>query len=999
MSSRVKRSIIVLSVLAIIWIAVKLWVSIYPELLWFKSLDYDFVFKTILFTKIWLGLVSSVFIMAIFLSNLFLIKKFAPSALSPILTDALPFGTPDFDLRKYIYIILAVIGTFFSIVWGYAISGQWEVVLRFFNSDGLSFGVTDPIFKNGVEYYVFSMPFLRFICSSLLSLFFITSIITVIIYFFQGELLDSNNKFTQSSKIKSHLFILIGITLLLKAWNYRFAMYDLLYKVRRSASTRGKVYYGGGYADIQARLPVLWILLVLCVVVAIIFFISIFLKKIRYAGAAFVFLLAMGLIGRMYPWVIQKYRVGPNEQTYEKKYIGYGIEYTRKAYNLDDEKVEAKEYPLTDEISMNAIKENDQIISNIRLWDWRPLREVFSQLQELRPQYNFVDVDMDRYELDGQLRQVMFSARELDYDKLPASVPRTWFRRTFVYTHGYGLCMTPVNELTEDGKPEWYINNIPLSYHKSWPYEISVDEPGPRIYYGEATKDYAIVDAQSTNPKEFDYPVSGEQFAKYAYQGKGGVPISSFMRRILFALKFKTYNILLSSEIKKSSKILFYRNINDIRNEYGRIAKSSMLKRLAPFLKFDKDPYLVIHKGRLVWMIDAYTVTYQYPYSEKMIDPFKEEVAIKRGLGTAARVLGKGGRPWGNYIRNSVKVIVDAYDGTVNFYMINKDDDPLIQCYSRMFGGMFKSFDQMDDNLKKHIRYPMTQFMIQAQKYTDYHMKDAITFYAGEDLWEIGRELYGPASDKQVPQTTPARSPFGQRVAITKPKGNDQEVAPYYVVIRFPDQEESEYILMLPYTPADKPNLRAWLAARCDLANYGKLRVYEFPKGKLAPGTMQLENFIDQNPTISQQLTLWGRGGSEVIRGNLLVIPIANSLLYVEPIYIRASGENSIPELRRVVVGYKEKVVMGKSLDEALSMMFLGRKVEPELAVDADEELAPIDEETSITADKSANELVRSAQKHFDKAQSALRAGDWAGYGAELDNLEQTLKSLQEITR
>jgi len=995
MSNKLRNILIALLVLAVIWVAIKLWISIYPDFLWFKSLNYDFVFKKILVTKILFGIVSTVIVMSVFLGNLYLIKRFSPSEIRPSIINALPFGSPDFNLRKYLYIILALVGAFFSIIWGYSITSQWEVVLRYFSSSGLSFGINDPIFDKGIEYYIFSMPFLRFICSSFLSLFFIISIMAVIIYFFQGEIIDSKNQFNPSFRVRAHLASLISITLLFKAWNYRFVMYDLLYKVRRSASTRGKVYYGGGYADIHARLYVLWILLVLCIAVAVIFLLTIFLKRIRYAAVGFCILLAVGLVGRIYPWIIQKYRVSPNEQTFEKKYIGYGVKYTRMAYNLDDNKVKDQIYPLTEDISMDEIKKNNQIINNVRLWDWRPLREVFSQLQELRPQYNFVDVDTDRYEIDGNLRQVMLSARELSFDKLPASVPRTWFRRTFVYTHGYGLCMTPVNEITEDGKPEWYIKDIPLTYNKGWPYRVSDEEPGPRIYYGEATQYYAIVDPQAEDEKEFDYPIAGEQFAKYAYKGKGGVQISSLLRRVLFTLKFRTYNILLSSEIKDTSRILFYRNINDVRDSYGRISKISMLKRLAPFLKFDKDPYLVIHNGRLVWIIDAYTVTYRYPYSEPMQEPFKEEVAMKRGLGSAARVLGRG-TPWGNYIRNSVKIVVDAYDGTVDFYTIDENEDPLIQCYKRIFQGMFKTFNQMPENLKKHIRYPMTQFTIQARKYTDYHMKDAITFYAGEDLWEIGRELYGPSSDEgQQTTVQPTRSPFGQPRVTQPSRKSGQEVEPYYVIISFPDEKKSEYILMLPYTPADKPNLRAWIAARCDLEQYGKLRLYEFPKGKLAPGTMQVENFIDQNPTISQQLTLWGRGGSEIIRGNLLVIPIANSLLYVEPIYIRASGENSIPELRRVVVGYKEKVVMAQTLDEALLKVFIGQKEKADLIIE--EEGVEITEEQEVTTtDKTIRDLSIKAKKHYENAQSALKSGKWAMFGKELEKLEQVLNALEE---
>jgi uncharacterized protein len=874
------------------------------------------------------------------------------------------------------------------------LSGNGQTQIRF--SPPLQFNVTqkavlvaparDPIFRKNVSYYIFKMPIERFICGSLFGLFLLLTLFSGVLYFFHGSLVDDRNRFNPPTRVKAHLLTLGGLTLLFRAWNYRFAMYDLLYTV--TDMVRG----GGGYAAIRARLPLLQILLILTILCALVFIISIFLRQIRYAVGGFVIFLLVGMVGQVYPAFVQKWRVEPNKQELEAEYINYNIKATLHAYDLEDGTVTEEEYPLMGKLSYNGItnQENASVIKSIRLWDWRPLRRTFRQLQELRSQYDFPDVDIDRYPMEnGDPRQVMLSGRELNIDDLPREVRNDWFKRTYVYTHGYGAVLSPVNEVDDSGKPEMYIKNIdPIYYNPEWKYRFD-DNPGPRIYYGERTNHYVIVHPNRSEGLEFDYPETfGQDFAKYSYKGKGGVELSTFWRKFVYMLKFNNeLKFVLPGEIMSDSRVLYHRNISD------------RVKKIAPFLRYDRDPYLVIHNGRLIWMIDAYTVTSLYPYSAAMQDVLRAEIAARQGQRAASRVVGSEKSWEKNYIRNAVKVTVDAYDGTVQFYIIEQEKDPIAECYSRMFPELFKPFDTLPEDFKSHIRYPVTMFLIQARIYQDYHMKDPITFYASEDQWEIGKELYDNTERPRTQSTSMPTSPFAPRQPVLPATvSNEQEVQPYYVVIRQPGEVRAEFMLMLPFTPKNKPNLTAWLAARCDLPQYGQLLVYRFPKGKLAPGPMQVENFISQEPNISQQISLWNTQGSRVLRGNLLIIPMGNSILYVEPIYIQSEDEKTaIPELRRVVIGYGEKVVWGASFDKALRQMF------PAIGGQMVGTQQPSGSETTIDATPvetlSANQtpilnLVQQANRYFEQAQSAQRTGDWAEYGRYQNLLKETLKQL-----
>ena len=1054
MESQTKRLMITIVTLAIIGGLGAVWVNLYPDYLWFKMVDHLGVFTKIIKIKILVGVIVGLCYLAILLINLLLIYRFTPAHLSPAFMGGADFvsgaaNNPG-DTRKLVYGGLTLLAILFSILMGYTASDRWEVYLRYQNSNELVFPAAtpiiaeetvnsneipvtqlelqaknikvgdpvnvqidgtnhdarveavlenairlntnvqiepgqkafftsparDPIFKKDVAFYVFEMPLLRYICGTLFGIFMLVTIFATVIYFFHGLITGDTSqfRFRPPFNVKAHLFTLVGVTLLFRAWNYKFVMYDLLY------ASNNVVRGGGGYAAIQARLPVLNVILWLTIVCALIFIVSIFLKRHTYAFGGFVVFLIVGFIGQVYPAAIQRWQVEPNKQVLEADYINYNIKATLQAYGLAGNTVTEEEYPLTEQLSYDDITsdENAPVFNSIRLWDWRPLRRTFRQLQELRSQYDFNDVDIDRYVIDDEIRQVMLSGRELNINELPVEIRNDWYKQTYTYTHGYGAVVSPVNEI-DNGKPNMYIQGLPpIEYKDEWQHRFT-ETPGPRIYYGERTDRYVIVHPDRPQALEFDYPQEGQQYAEYAYQGKGGVLLNSFWRKMVYMLKFNNeINFVLPGEISSTSRILYNRNIK------------KRIHKIAPFLRYDGDPYIIIHNGRLVWMIDAYTITHRYPYSVSMRE-FDDE--RRRRLANAQQ----DDASWGNYIRNSVKVIVDAYDGTVDFYIMEQEQDPIVECYRRIFPDLFKSFEEMPDELKAHIRYPMAMFLIQARVYQDYHMKDPVTFYAGEDKWEIGRELYDntDAQTQQVPQQP--RSPFvPQQQTVQRSAAEGQPVEPYYVVIRLPGEEKAEFMLMLPFTPLNKPNLTAWLAARCDQPQYGQLLVYRFPKGRQIAGPMQVENFISQEPEISQQISLWNTQGSRVLRGNLLILPMNNSLLYVEPIYIQSEDEKTaIPELRRVVIGYENKVVWGESLRDALQEMFgQGTNFQSTAAATTTEMAAdPSTDQTSLRG------LIEQANRYFNQAQTAQRAGDWTEYGRSLQLLEETLQQLEGNTQ
>jgi len=635
------------------------------------------------------------------------------------------------------------------------------------------------------------------------------------------------------------------------------------------------------------------------------------------------------IVGLIYPNLIQRFQVQPNELALETPYIEYNIEFTREAFALN--RVEEQAFPAEKTPSPEDVAQNEVTINNIRLWDHRPLKDTYNQLQSIRLYYDFHDVDIDRYVIDGKYRQVMLSARELSAEKF-AKQAQTWVNRQLQFTHGYGVVLSPVNEITAEGLPVLLVKDIPPVG------DFNIERP--QIYFGEKTNHHVIV---KTNTQEFDYPM-GDDNVYGRWQGEGGVSIGSFMRRLVYAWQLGDFNILISSEITPESEVLYYRNIKERVNH------------LAPFLKLDNDPYLVMMEGGLFWIQDAYTTTDRYPYSEPI-----------------------GGKI--NYIRNSVKAVIDAYDGSVTFY-VTDPEDPLIQTYQTIFPKLFVPAGQMPEFLRSHLRYPEDMFYIQALAYQSYHMRDARVFYNKEDLWAMPTEVY---ADKQQP------------------------IEPYYIIMRLPDEQKEEFLLMLPFTPVNKNNTIGWLAARCDGENYGRLLAYYFPKERLVYGPSQIENRIQQDTVITEQLALWGRGGSRVIRGNLLLIPLGKSNLYVEPVFLQADVVG-LPELKRVIVAAGEQIAMEPTLEESITTIF-GTKVlpsepavkpptsaepgEPPAEPVAKPTPAPAEPEEPVAADIAS--LIEQAQQHYNNAQQYLKEGDWAGYGKELDALNAVLGQLAEL--
>lgn len=545
-------------------------------------------------------------------------------------------------------------------------------------------------------------------------------------------------------------------------------------------------------------------------------------------------------------------------------------------------------------------------MKNIRLWDHAPLLRTYSQLQEIRTYYKFNDVDNDRYLIDGEYRQIMLSPRELSYPALPS---RSWVNEHIIYTHGHGVVMGPVNRISKEGLPEFFIKDIPPVS------SVNIKVTRPEIYYGETSNEYVFV---GTKSPEFDYP-EGDKNVYTRYEGKGGVPLS-FLKKILFAVRFKSVTMLLSGDITNESRVLFYRNVPE------RVA------RIAPFARLDTDPYLVISsEGRLLWFIDGYTVTDKFPYSESL----------------PGRV---------NYIRNSIKAVVDAYDGSVRLY-VSDDQDPVIRTYEKIFPGVFKKMDEMPEDLRSHVRYPMGMLAIQAAMYRAYHMEDAQVFYNKEDLWAI-----------------PAKH------------GSEEQIDPYYTIMKLPEEEKEEFILLLPFTPSRKDNMSAWMAARCDEPHYGKLIAYKFPKEKIVYGPKQVEARIDQDTEISRQLSLWGQRGSQVIRGSLLAIPIENSLLYVEPLYL-AAERGQLPELKRVIIAYGNSVVMEENLEISLQRIFGGEIMH-------DKEIKKI--AGPYRTEQTDRQLALDALSHYRKAQEYLRQENWSSYGEALRKMDEILRTIEK---
>ncbi|MEL6939182.1 MAG: UPF0182 family protein [Cyanobacteria bacterium J06598_1] len=803
-------------------------------------------------------------------------------------------------------------------------AGAWETLLKFLNPT--AFDITDPIYQQDVGFYVFRMPLYQGLQQEALELLVWSLLLVLVIYTLRGEVrLERGWKYLLTGPVKTHLCVVLSAIAFISALGYWLARYDLLY------SASGAVF-GAGYTDVHARLAAYNLMGIVTLVVAVLFMVSLWRSGFSLPLTSLILYFAvLILVGGVYPWVQQTLVVEPNELQKETPYIANNLEFTRQAYGLSN--VQREEFPVEDTLETAALQQNGATLDNIRLWDYQTLLKTYQALQSLRTYYRFHDVDIDRYSVNGDYRQVMLAAREFDYDNFQNQA-KNWVNQKLKYTHGYGVAMSPVNQVSPEGLPTFFVKNIPPESS----VDINIDQA--RLYYGEETN-YPVYTGTSTT--EFDYPSSNGN-ATHRYDGLGGVAMGSTLRRSIYAFEFGTLKPLISNYFTATSKVHYHRNIVE------------RARQIVPFLQLDSDPYLAIIEGRMKWIVDGYTTSDRYPYSEPLILSRNADDLLANQSQLAPLVASGT-----NYIRDAAKVVIDAYDGTLTVYAVDQSD-PVLTTYQKIFPDLFTPLKAAPEELRAHFRYPLNLFQVQAQMYRAYHMDDIELFYNQEDLWQLPQQV--GENDKS------------------------EQMQPYYVIMRLPNAENEEFLQILPFTPAKKDNMVAWMAARCDGDQYGELVLYEFPKQVLVYGPQQIEARIDQNTDISGQLTLWNQQGSSVIRGNLLVIPVDQSLLYFEPVYLEADN-GAFPELKRVIVAFKDTIIMRNTLDEALEVIF-GKAADA-----ASTPFAPNPNAVpSTTTDSDKRDLVKSAIEAYEQSQQALQNGDWAAYGQTQKRLGSLLQQL-----
>ena len=881
--------------------------SIYTDLLWFDNLGFREVFSTIIVTRVWLFVAGAAALAALVSVNIYLTYRYGQGPqMAPMPEETLKVLRP-LVLAGVVFVVGVV-----SLVFGGVSAANWDTVLAFMNSS--SFGIDDPQFNQDVSFYVFQMPLYHFVRGWLLGAVIISMLFTLGMYFVHFSLRGA--VFTFTPAVRVHVSVLGALLLFIFAAGYYLSIFDLVY------SDRGAVV-GATYTDVTARVLSLRVLMAIVFVGGVLLLINALAwQRLQLiVGVLGLWIGAAIVIGLLYPSMVQRFQVVPNELEREEPYIIRNIEMTRHAFALN--RIEEQDYPLAEVGVLNAplVEGNQETLDNIRLWDHRPFKDVLNQVQFFRLYYTFLNVDVDRYVLeeDGetQLRQVMLGVRELSPDNLPQESQR-WVNRKLQYTHGYGAVVAPVVDFTREGRPKFIVKDIPVEG------QLAVTQP--EVYYGEQTEDdYVIV---NSNEPEVDFPGPEGSPIYTQYQGNGGIPLSGFFRRLAYAWEFRDINILISGEVAPESRIQYHRNIQE------------RITAVAPFLHLDADPYIVIADGRLLWVQDAYLTTDRFPYATPLTGRF----------GTF------------NYIRNSVKVVMDAYDGALTFYVF-ETEDALVQTYAKVFPVLFEDASRMDElhpGLRAHVRYPQDLFEAQAIQYLTYHMTDPKVFFNKEDQWSIPNEFF--------------RDDF-------------QPMEPYYLNMRLPREDEQEFVLLLPFTPVNRDNMVAWLAARSDGEEYGKLVSFDFPKGRQIDGPAQVEKRIDQEPVIKQDFTLLcpPGGAARCIRGNLLVIPLEgdeatgaeNTLIYAEPLYLQAGG-TPFPELKRVILVDGERVVMRARLEDALEALTGDAPATSTISTASTEAL------TRITTTGQPSTTETDFETELGRASEAL------------DELQRQLQALQE---
>lgn len=952
---------IIIVVLLIILLMVSL-IQFFTDWMWFGEMGYVSVFFTKLFTQLKIGIPT--FIIITFLAYIYF--KFLKRGYYNKIESDDPVENP----RLINLISWGLAAIFGGIVTYFAVSQLWFKALQFFNST--DFDIKDPLFKNDVSFYTFKLEFITGVNNLLIGVLVIFLIMTLVYYLVlmstrkprvfeteegqaeeeqerydgsegfsggQGGFKSDNifgnfgSAFSQFGKnfnkninraprqrkqfddenirelltIASKQLIIVGaLFFLMLGVHFFLKQYSLLF------GSTGAVY-GAGFTDINITLWVYRILMGLAILGVILFIIGVLKKRFKIIFTIPVIMIIVGVIGMGAGMLVQNFVVSPDEINKESKYLERNIEYTQYAYDLNE--VDRKQFAANYDLSTEDIKKNEATLSNIRINDYLPAEKFYNQTQSIRQYYTFNDVDVDRYMVNGEYTQTFLSAREIDETR----ISETWINTHLKYTHGYGITMSRVDKITESGQPDMLVDNIPP---ESQVDEIKVTRP--ETYFGESTNNYIIV---GTDEDEFDYP-DGDKNAYTRYEGSAGIKLNP-LSRVLFSIRERSLKLLVSSNISSQSRIIINRNIKQ------------RVETIMPYLSYENDPYMITSEGKLYWMIDAYTTSDKYPYSE----PYDPDTMM-------------------NYIRNSVKVVIDAYNGDVSYYIVD-ERDPIAQTFKKIYPKLFKDFDEMPEGLKSHIRYPNTMLEIQAQVYQRYHMSDVKVFYQNEDLWSIANEIYGT---------------------------REKAMTPNYYILNLPGETKEEFVNTIAYTPKDKRNMMGLLLARNDGDNYGELVLFKMPKSKIVYGPMQVEAMIDQSTEISKEFSLWDSSGSAYSRGNMFIIPIEDSLLYVEPVYLEATN-SSIPEVKRVIVVYGEKIAYEATLGECLNYLF-GEGSDTATSPTEGDKNGP-GGDPGADQQFSQSDLIEKANEAFNNAQEAQQDGDWAGYGRYMDELENYLSQLQ----
>ena len=887
-------------------VAVNVLKSLYVDLLWFDSVgpsgdeSYAGIFRTVVVSRVLLFLGGAAITAAVLGANVWVALRLAPRGPEESFIEEVDAQA----IRRIVMVLLVAATLFLAVIFGSVAGGSWETLLRWIN--GVDFGVDDPQFNKDISFYLFELPAYHFVQGWLLALLVVSTLAAGAVYGLAFSLQRFVLNITPGMRI--HLSVLVGLILLVIALGTFLSIFDL-------ANSASGIVYGATYTDVNARLPVRYLLIGLALFAGVATIANAFISNgYRLPLFAFGLWAAAGLVGgAIYPQAVQSFTVEPNELEREERFIDRNITQTRLAWGLNA--VEETSFPALPAVTAAEIDENRTTLDNIRVLDPRPLLDTFNQIQSIRPFYQFTDVDVDRYTIDGVPTEVMLSPRELNVNR---AQDRNWTRERLQLTHGFGAVVSPVNEVVrESGLPKLLSGDIPPASEID---ELKLTVEGSRIYFGELTDHYVIV---NTNVAEFDYPLGEGQNAETQYEPDRGIRLSSFVERLALAWELGDTNLLISGQIGSGSRLLLHRDLQD------------RIEKVAPFLLLDPDPYLVIEDGQLFWIQDAYTTSGNFPYSEP-----RGEV---------------------NYIRNSVKVLIDARTGDMSFYLID-GSDPVARTWEKIFPDLFQPGAEMPDFMVDHLRYPELLFRLQADLYLQYHVSDPGVFFVGEDFWNIPTERF---------------------------RQQEQPVDPYYVIMKLPGEVEEEFALILPFTPRNKQNTVAWLAARSDGDHYGTLRAYRFPTDDLVFGPAQIEARIDQNPGISQQITLWDQAGSEVIRGNLLMIPIGDSFLFVEPIYLQASNSR-LPELQRIVVANGNSIAMEETFAQSLDVV-LGRRAST-LPGTGNFPTQPSTPSTPTTPSTPSQPLPDDLSGLLQQAQEAFDASE-----AELERLREILEALRQL--